>query len=88
MVCFFFIMVMSFAIFYKKKKSSLHSAFFFFGFILLVVVAHTVNMIFAQTVCVQCVTEFIDGAAQQLLRSVTQKQSHSAKTQTHKVETK
>lgn len=79
-------MVMSFAIFYKKNKSSLHSAFF--GFILLVVVAHTVNMIFAQTVCVQCVTEFIDGAAQQLLRTVTQKQIHSAKTQTHKVETK
>lgn len=34
-------------------------------------------MIFVQTACVQCVTEIIDGAAQQLLRSVAQKRSHS-----------
>lgn len=43
----------------------------------------TVEMIFVQTACVQCVTEIIDGAAQQLLRSVAQKRSHSAHTETH-----
>lgn len=38
-------------------------------------------MIFVQTACVQCVTEIIDGAAQQLLGSVAQKRSHSAHTE-------
>jgi len=35
------------------------------------VLALTVEMIFVQTVCVQSVTEIVDGAAQQLLRPVT-----------------
>lgn len=39
-------------------------------------------MIFHQALCVLWVTELVDGATQQLLRTVTKEQSHSARTYT------
>lgn len=39
-------------------------------------------MIFRQALCVLWVTELVDGATHQLLRTVTEERSHSARTHT------